>query len=378
MHGQVGLRTHLPDVVGEGGSEPVRRGHVAAQVEDRQPQVGHHAGQLAAEVTQALRHVGVTGRGGHVVDHVAERGHLLGDPVVDLAGQPLPFVGRGHGADLVEDEGGVEPQAVRVDLIHQRGHRLPVGRARRRRDCDADHPVADSQGQHEPVPGVAVAGRHHSLHRLHLGPALLDHRVVGDQDLLGADPAVPQGHQDGPLHVHEDGAVAVVQMLVQQRHQLGRHAVGVQAGGQPSGDVAELGEQLASRLVVAVLVAVSLGDAEAAGPDAEEAAAEVGQQPGRETDDAFAGVHEAGGCERYDDHRSYLGEHRDQHAGESPEQARQQGQHDQVGHQDDRRREGQRHHDADEERLRGQGDERGAARWRRRRRPTWPRSLRPR
>src|SRR3954447_2879252 len=40
VHGQVGLGTDLPHVVGQRGAEAVGRGHVAAKVEDRQPEVG--------------------------------------------------------------------------------------------------------------------------------------------------------------------------------------------------------------------------------------------------------------------------------------------------------------------------------------------------
>ena len=91
------------------------RGDAAAQVEDRQPQLGDHAGQLVAQIDQAGLVVVAALVASQVVDEVAERGDLLGDAVVDLAGQPAALLDGRDGADVAEQHGGLQPQRVVVE-----------------------------------------------------------------------------------------------------------------------------------------------------------------------------------------------------------------------------------------------------------------------
>ena len=139
VHGQVGAGSDRVEVVGEGGAQAGRRHDVAAQVEDREPELADHAGELPAQRRQPGPLVLGLGGGGEVVDEVAEGGDLLGDPVVDLAGQAPALLHRGEGAHLLEGERGVEPDALRVELLHQVGRGRPV-ETRHVRQEHPDHP----------------------------------------------------------------------------------------------------------------------------------------------------------------------------------------------------------------------------------------------
>ncbi len=106
------LAPDLTDVVRQGRPEPDRGLHLAAQVEDRQPQLGDDAGQLAAQGLEVRLEVGqVPGPGGQVVDDVAHGGELLGDAVVDLAGEPAAFLGGGEAAHLAEQQRRLQSEA---------------------------------------------------------------------------------------------------------------------------------------------------------------------------------------------------------------------------------------------------------------------------
>ena len=65
--------------------------------------------QVGLEVGQ------VPGPRSQVVDDVAERGELLGDAVVDLAGQPAALLGGGQGAHLAEQQRRLEPQRLLLE-----------------------------------------------------------------------------------------------------------------------------------------------------------------------------------------------------------------------------------------------------------------------
>jgi hypothetical protein len=55
-----------------------------------------------------------------LVDQIADRSNLLSNPVMDLAGQALAFVGCYEAADFIEGECCVEAKAELVDLTHER------------------------------------------------------------------------------------------------------------------------------------------------------------------------------------------------------------------------------------------------------------------
>ena len=88
----------------------------------------------------------------------------------------------------------------RVDLVHQRRRRRR-GRATLSED-DTATPIIrlpTRSGSTTRCRGGAVAGGDDALDRLHLRPALLDHRVVGHEVLLRAHAAVAEGDQDEPF-----------------------------------------------------------------------------------------------------------------------------------------------------------------------------------
>ena len=98
------------------GGQPALPVHLAAQLEQAQPQLGDHPGHLGAQRSAAPRPVslGLVGqRGQRVVDAVADHDQLLGDPVVDLPGQPLALLVGGQRPDVVEEQRRLQPQRGR-------------------------------------------------------------------------------------------------------------------------------------------------------------------------------------------------------------------------------------------------------------------------
>ena len=99
VHGEPGAGADRPDVVRQRRAEAGGGRDLAAQVEDRQPQLADHAADLRAQRLQpwpaGRRSSAVAARSS---TSVAERGDLLGDAVVDLAGQPLPLLHASRGS----------------------------------------------------------------------------------------------------------------------------------------------------------------------------------------------------------------------------------------------------------------------------------------
>ena len=124
--------------------------HLAAQVEDRQPQLADDPGQLARGAPAAGSRWALVGRAvGQVVDDVAERGELLGDAVVDLPGQPAPLLGGGDRPHLGEQQRGLEPQRGLLDQLGALAQLAPVNGASVR--SMPTSPIvrdADAQRQH--------------------------------------------------------------------------------------------------------------------------------------------------------------------------------------------------------------------------------------
>ena len=112
-------RADRPDEVGDGAAEPGLSVHLAAQLEDRQPQVADDPGDLPSEVLELGLHVRLVGPRREVVEHVAEEGQLLRDPVVDLAGQALPLLRGRDGPDLAEEQRGLDPECGVLDQVSQ-------------------------------------------------------------------------------------------------------------------------------------------------------------------------------------------------------------------------------------------------------------------
>src|SRR2546421_7965468 len=113
-----------------GGGQPAVPVHLAAQLEEGQPQLGDHAGHLVAQQAQLVRRVfGIHRQDGQrVVDAVADHDQFLCHPVVDLPGEALPLLIGGQRADLVEEQCGLQAQRRRGG---QRGD--PPGGQRRGR-----------------------------------------------------------------------------------------------------------------------------------------------------------------------------------------------------------------------------------------------------
>ena len=202
VHGEVGLRADLAHVVGERRSEAVRGGHVAAQVEDRQPQVRDD--RATARLRRSRSPCATMG------SRVVEAMWSTTYPREATSWAMPSWISRAsrcRSSAVAIVRISSKTRAVSRRMLWASTSRISAdtvpesGAAIARGHGHADHPVADPQGQHDAVPGLAVAGRDDPLHRLHLRPALFDHRVVRHQHLLGADAAVAERHQDGALHL---------------------------------------------------------------------------------------------------------------------------------------------------------------------------------
>ena len=75
-------------------------------------QLADHPGHLLAQLRDLLLLRGVAGAGREVVDEVAERGHVLGDAVVDLARDPLALLARRLVAHPAEQQRRLELNGV--------------------------------------------------------------------------------------------------------------------------------------------------------------------------------------------------------------------------------------------------------------------------
>ncbi len=233
---------------------PTVRLHLAAQVEDGQPQLGDDPGQLAAQRLQVGLQVGDVPRpGGEVVDDVAQRGELLGDPVVDLPGQPAALLGGGQAADLAEQQRRLQPQPELLEDGLGGRHLSRVERcvaALERHQAERAQP--DPQRQDGGPAGGARRQRPGGPHRAAGGPGLVEQRAVdvpvqpvGPEERDRGQPAAGRAHVDGPP-VERRLPADVLEHLLGQRHR-------VQAAGQLSGHQPQLGDQAVRRRVGDVL-----------------------------------------------------------------------------------------------------------------------------
>ena len=225
--------------------------HLAAQLEDRQPQVADDPGDLPAEVLELGLHVRLVGPRREVVEHVAEERQLLGDPVVDLAGQALPLLRGGDGPDLAEQQRGLDPQRGVLDQVTQL-----VRRSNRPRRPDARGPPCPSYGLRRSaggpsttMPGVPFRPLSASDRPL-VAPGLGDDVVAGERDVPVGGVTVA-GQRDGRpgRSGHEDRRPVVRRERLELLQQRLAQAHRVEAAGQLSGHGAQLADEPEGRRV---------------------------------------------------------------------------------------------------------------------------------
>ena len=145
VHPQVAVRAEFADVLRQRAGEASGLVDLVAQVEDGEPELTDEAGDLGAQVLGALTGPGVGAHGGDLVGEVAEGHDPLGDAVVDVAGEPVPLLGCGEGPDVLDEQRGLEPDGLLVQLL------LHGVEPCRREGCPppqhdgAEHVLADSE-----------------------------------------------------------------------------------------------------------------------------------------------------------------------------------------------------------------------------------------
>ena len=175
----------LADVLRQGRRDATHLVDLVPQVEDGEAQLADEAGDLGAQLLGAPTGQWVLGQRRHLVREIAERHDPLGDPVVDVAGQPVALLRGGYEANVVKQQRRLQSDRVLVELfLHgfelRRGHGSPASEHDR-----ADDVLPDPQGERDRISalqalaveraqtaGVLVTGNLCSGGRHRLEPAI--------------------------------------------------------------------------------------------------------------------------------------------------------------------------------------------------------------
>ena len=173
------------------------------------------------------------------VDEVAERGHLLGDAVVHLAGEPAALLDGRRVAERQEQHGGVEADGRRAELAVEGRESARqvhgVGVEAGRQDAGDDRGDAAAAVERE---GEAVADHAHVAGHQAVLRELLAHRQVGVADAGVTD----QGRED--LAARDvDGQGGHGQLVAHGALDLAAQGDRVEAGAQAAGQADQLADQ---------------------------------------------------------------------------------------------------------------------------------------
>ena len=119
MHREARGGAGLLDVAGECGTESHPRLDVGTQVEDAQTQFADDASHFGADVVGEDLPLRTLQIGHEDIERVADACQLLGDPVMDLAGQSPPLLCGRCGAHVREEPSGVDPQRCLLCARHR-------------------------------------------------------------------------------------------------------------------------------------------------------------------------------------------------------------------------------------------------------------------
>ena len=124
------------------------------QVGDVHAQVGHRLAELLPQPVEAVAHrdAGRARLRPQGVDLVAERGELLGDAVVDVAGDPVALLEAGELAQRAEQQTGLQGRGDAPGHVSRAIWSLRIGErpaVRPLRHDDGRRPVAQREGHDE-------------------------------------------------------------------------------------------------------------------------------------------------------------------------------------------------------------------------------------